>query len=116
MAKAPDETVKQVNVGFVIKDLGGAAVQFGSGEGPTDLTLGHMLIQIVLAPPPQGAKPYTIEQQLARYSIARDIQAAFAKNPPVIELDTEYVEELAARVAAGFAPGIAGPALEELLK
>lgn len=118
MSKAPTtkDDMVEVDVGFVIRDLAGAPIQIANGDANVDLTLGHMLIQIVLAPPPPKLPPYTVDQTRARYAIARDIQEAFGKDPATIALDGRYVEELAKRIAEGYAPGIGGPALDELLK
>jgi len=107
---------KEIAVGEVIRDLEGEPIKIGDAQSNAiELTLGHMIIQITLQGPREGQKPYTVEQQRARYKIASDVRKAMDSDGKTISLPIELIDELADKIAMFYAPGVAGPALEILL-
>lgn len=78
------------------------------------MILADVLINCALEPPPQGAKPYTREQHVARYEMALGAEKAKKLDPPVIEINSTTAAWIIADVERLYRTIVAGQVIPML--
>lgn len=81
-----------------------------------DMTVGEVIIQLVLTPPPPGEPRLSEKQHLDRFALAYETNKARKANPPTaIEISAETAAELKTwLLASNYHSLVAGPMLKIL--